>query len=67
MREGVRGPDNSDYTQTPEGYHDQEDGLDPVPAAARDRPSDHLRADSEARWASWQRARQAGAPRTTSA
>ena len=34
----MRGPGNFDYTQTREGYHDQEDGIDPAPAVGRARP-----------------------------
>jgi hypothetical protein len=41
MRKGPAGcgaQGNSDYTRIPQGYHNQEDGIDPVPAIGRARP-----------------------------
>jgi len=35
---GVRDGSSSDYTQIPQGHHDQEDALDSVPAVGRARP-----------------------------
>jgi hypothetical protein len=51
MREGLAGCGAqavSDCTQTPEGYHDQEDGIDPVPRLVALDPGDFF-ADPDAR------------------